>query len=187
MFSSIMLGALFLSTILLTFGWFMLLRQFGGKNVHEQSYHIKDLPLVASVVGLVTLTRGSEFVHKYVLSGPVSNGIVTAHMCTFLVSAAWFDGFNHMTELDPHCKALNYRTMKSNTQPTITLVSTYLLYGIVTSANYVNNGMIRDGDSSFQMGGRRQASAKAERWDGAYVVDLQPHALPLRTHVVCGA
>jgi hypothetical protein len=188
-FSSVVIGVFFVSTILLSFEWFMLLRQFSGNNVHAQSSHIKDLPLVASVlfavVGLLTLTRGNEYVHKYVLSGPVGNGVVMAHLslATFLISVAWFDGFNHMTELNPHYKMLNYRTLKNNMLPTFTLVSTYVLYGIVKSANYVNCGMMRDDDS---VSGRRVAvSAKGgDRWDGSYTAEPQTSSGAYRTRVV---
>jgi hypothetical protein len=103
---------------------------------------------------------------------------------------AWFDGFNHMTALNPHYKRLNFHALYNNILPTIALVSTYLLQGLVVSANYVNNGMIQD-ESVFtgkRRGGEHHHSKGEDRWDGSFFVE-QPSApaQPFRARVVCSA
>ncbi len=192
-----MICVFFISTIALTTTWFFVLKQFSGTvflpDEDHQSHHIKDLVLVAtiltSVVGFITLSRGNEYVHKYVCSGPVGNGVVMAHvsLATFLVSVAWFDGFNHMTSLNAHYKQLNYHTLYNNLLPTFALVSTYVLQGLVVSANYVNNGMIRDESLFFtKREHHHHANSRREEWDGSFVVE-QPSApaLPYRARIVC--
>jgi hypothetical protein len=200
-FSGLVIGVFFISTVALTSTWYFTLKQFNGIvfpadeiPAHLQSHHIKDLILVStiltSVVAFVTLARGNEYVHKFVLTGPIGNGVVMAHvsLATFLVSIAWFDGFNLMTDLNPLYKSRNYHTLYNNLLPTFALVSTYILQGLVVSANYVNNGMIRE-DSLF-MGKREHHHTKRDgAYDGAYYVNNidQPSApvMPFRARVVC--
>jgi hypothetical protein len=72
------------STIVLNSIWYLLLKDFNGKHTDIQSHHVKDLVLVATiltgVVGFITITRGHDYVHKYLVSGPVGNGVVMAHV-----------------------------------------------------------------------------------------------------------
>lgn len=140
---------LFVAAIVLNSIWYEQLRRFNGHHAEVQSHHVKDIVLVStllySVVAVLTAMRCSDFVH-WLLSGRVGAGVVLAHvtLAAFFVSVAWFDGFIHLTQLNPLYKAHKFPALFDNLLPTFALVVAHLLSGVVACALFHGRSQERE-------------------------------------------
>lgn len=150
MLSGLVISVLFATTLAVDIAWYYFTNKFDKEAPIIGNANSKSILLVAiilyGIAALVTTMRMNKVVHRYILSGPIGNGVVMAHftLSTFLISIVWFDAFNNMSMLDDEYKQLNYSALADLKIQTAALVLTYVVNGISTSANYINSGELHN-------------------------------------------